>query len=91
MKACLLVRGPMDKKNTYVSDADQSKRDGRLFLLVIIGFFLVVASVDAFFIYKALSTHSGVVAENAYEIGLNYNDVIAEAKKKNNHGSGRGE
>jgi nitrogen fixation protein FixH len=60
---------------------------GRRALFYLLGFFVIFASVDAFFVYKALSTHTGVVAENAYEIGLNYNDVIAEAKKQKLNGS----
>tara|TARA_B100002019_G_C21012668_1_gene470787 strand:- start:250 stop:495 length:246 start_codon:yes stop_codon:yes gene_type:complete len=59
-----------------------NRKSGRIFLFSLIAFFVVFASVDAFFVFKALSTHTGVVAENAYEIGLNYNDVIEEAKKQ---------
>lgn len=56
--------------------------DGKRILLGFIAFFVVFASVDAFFVYKAISTLPGVVSENAYEIGLNYNKIIAEAKKR---------
>lgn len=47
-------------------------------------FFLVVAAVNAVFVYKALTTHQGVIVENAYEKGLEYNDSIAayEAQKQ---------
>ncbi len=64
-----------------------NKKAGRRALFYLLGFFVIFASVDAFFVYKALSTHTGVVAENAYEIGLNYNEVIAEAKKQKLNGS----
>tara|TARA_R110002126_G_scaffold274335_2_gene419290 strand:+ start:7706 stop:7936 length:231 start_codon:yes stop_codon:yes gene_type:complete len=64
-----------------------NKKSGRRALFYLLAFFVIFASVDAFFVYKALSTHTGVVAENAYEIGLNYNDVIAEAKKQKLNGS----
>jgi len=57
-------------------------KDGRRILLAFLSFFVVFASVDAFFVYKAISTLPGVVSENAYEIGLNYNKIIAEAKKR---------
>lgn len=57
-------------------------KDGKRILLAFLSFFIVFASVDAFFVYKAISTLPGVVSENAYEIGLNYNKIIAEAKKR---------
>ncbi|GEM_PF-1478884 len=62
-----------------------SKKDGRIVFWALIAFFAVVASVDAFFVYKALSTNTGVVSENAYERGLRYNDIINEAKKRKNN------
>lgn len=71
-------------------DEQKSKSAGKKVLLSFIAFFVVFASVDVFFVYKALTTHTGVVAENAYEIGLNYNDVIAEAKKRKNDTSSEG-
>lgn len=77
----------MNDKNTNTETQNQkaqSKKDGRIVLLCLVSFFVVFASVDAFFVYKAVSTHTGVVSENAYEHGLNYNDIIAEAKKRNN-------
>lgn len=80
MKQCLLVRGRMDN--------DESKKEGRKVLFYLLGFFVVFASVDAFFVYKAVSTNTGVVAENAYEIGLNYNEIIAESKKDKDDGQG---
>jgi nitrogen fixation protein FixH len=58
------------------------RKDGRKVLMAFLAFFVVFASVDAFFVYKAISTLPGVVSENAYEIGLNYNKIIAEAKKR---------
>lgn len=64
----------------------QSREAGIRVLFWISGFFLVFASVDAWFVYKAVTTNSGVVAENAYEIGVNYNDVIAEARQREHDG-----
>lgn len=60
----------------------QTAKDGRKVLWYFLGFFAVFATVDAFFVYKALSTHSGVVAENSYEIGLHYNELLKEADKR---------
>lgn len=38
-----------------------SKKTGRKFWLYLLLFFLTFAMVDAFFIYKAITTHTGVV------------------------------
>lgn len=65
-------------------EQENSKRDGRKFFIILISFFILFASVDAFFIYKALSTHTGVVTENAYEQGLNYNEILEEARRRKN-------
>lgn len=53
---------------------------GRTVLLALIGFFAVVAAVNAVFIVLALRTHPGVSDENAYQDGLAYNRVIEEAE-----------
>lgn len=63
------------------SEQTQNRKDGRIVLMALIAFFVVFASVDAYFVYKALSTHTGVVVEHAYEVGLNYNDIIEQAQQ----------
>jgi nitrogen fixation protein FixH len=45
-------------------------------------FFLVLAIVDGFLVYLATSTQTGIVTENAYEKGLNYNQTLAEGEKE---------
>lgn len=65
-----------------MNDVNPPPKDGKRVFLAFLAFFVVFASVDAFFVYKAISTLPGVVSENAYEIGLNYNKIIAEAKKR---------
>jgi nitrogen fixation protein FixH len=65
-----------------MTEVTETPKDGKRVLLAFLSFFVVFASVDAFFVYKAISTLPGVVSENAYEIGLNYNKIIAEAKKR---------
>lgn len=58
------------------------KKNGRFILLCFLGFFLVFGSVDAFFVYTALSTNPGVVTEQPYEKGLAYNMVLEKAKNQ---------
>ena len=48
--------------------------------LYFVMFFITLAILDSFFVYIALSTHNGVVTENAYEKGLNYNRTIEQAE-----------
>ena len=59
-----------------------SRKTGQQVLMAFLGFFIICSSVNAFFVYKAIDSYSGVVTENAYEKGLKFNDVIAEAKKR---------
>jgi len=70
---------PRDKNNLSDQNSVQSRRDGKIFLYMLLGFFLTFATVDAFFVYTAVSSHTGVVTENAYEKGLDYNSAIAAA------------
>lgn len=55
---------------------------GRTVLYAFLGFFAVFAAVDAFFVYTAVTTNTGVVTENSYERGLHYNDLLDEARKR---------
>lgn len=50
--------------------------------LYFVMFFVTIAAVDAFFVYKALSTHNGVITENAYEKGLRHNKTIKMAESE---------
>jgi len=40
---------------------EDSKKTGRKFWICLFLFFLTFASVDAFFIYKAINSHTGTV------------------------------
>lgn len=58
----------------------KSEITGRHVFYAIFGFFLTVTAVDAFMIYKALSTFGGIETQDAYRKGLQYNQRI-EAEK----------
>lgn len=60
----------------------ESRRTGRAVLLSLVLLFAVFCSVDAFFVYKALTTHTGVISEHAYEEGLAYNQYIEQAREQ---------
>lgn len=64
----------MEEKNKY------SK--GGWVLLSFVAFFVTIASLDAFFVYKAISTNSGVIIENPYEKGLAYDETLKEARSQ---------
>jgi nitrogen fixation protein FixH len=49
---------------------------GRHVLLAMIAFFGIVFAVNGVFLYTALSTHTGVVANEPYRKGLAYNERI---------------
>jgi len=53
----------------------------RVFLYFFLFFGMIVA-VNAVFITNALKTHSGVVIENAYERGIDYNATIEAARSQ---------
>lgn len=48
----------------------------------LIGFFGTMFIANAFFVWFALSTHTGNQDTNAYEEGLNYNQVLEQARKQ---------
>ncbi|PIR34034.1 MAG: hypothetical protein COV36_01470 [Alphaproteobacteria bacterium CG11_big_fil_rev_8_21_14_0_20_44_7] len=54
--------------------------------LYIVAFFAVIFAVNAVFVYLATSTHTGVVTEDAYEKGLDYNKTIELVDKQNESG-----
>ena len=43
---------------------EKSHKDGRTVLVWILAFFLTFIAVDAFFVYKAVTTHTGVVDQS---------------------------
>jgi nitrogen fixation protein FixH len=51
--------------------------DGRRFFWMVFSFFIFLTIVFVGFAYIATSTHRGVVTENAYQKGLDYNEVVA--------------
>ncbi|MFN4281778.1 MAG: FixH family protein [Alphaproteobacteria bacterium] len=53
---------------------------GRVVLAALLGFFAIVAGVNAVFIFYALRSHPGLSERNAYQAGLAYNQVLADAE-----------
>ncbi len=51
-----------------------------------VAFFILLAAADGFFVYLATSTHTGVVKEHAYEIGLQYDKIIAAKQQQDSLG-----
>lgn len=76
---------------------EESARAGKKVLFYFIAFFLVFAAVDIFFVYKALQSNTGIVVENPYQVGVQYNDIIEKAREekaandKNQPGTGNQE
>jgi nitrogen fixation protein FixH len=59
-------------------------KKGKVVLMSLLAFFALFSSVDAFFVYKAVTTHSGVITEQAYEKGLAYNQALKQAREQKN-------
>lgn len=55
---------------------------GRHVLFAMLGFFGIIFAVNAYFINVAVSTHTGVVANEPYRKGLKYNERIAAAERQ---------
>ncbi|KAB2913361.1 MAG: FixH family protein [Hyphomicrobiaceae bacterium] len=55
---------------------------GRHVLLAMVVFFGIVFAVNGIFLYSALSTYTGVVAQEPYRKGLQYNQRIGEGAKQ---------
>jgi len=59
---------------------------GRSVLIMLICFFGTIFAVNIYFLVSALSTHTGVVAQEPYRKGLAYNDRIAAGERQNEMG-----
>lgn len=61
--------------------AAKGPRDSDKFIpWIIVGFFVVLFAWDGYFVYLATSTHTGVVEDNTYNRGLDYNSTVAAAE-----------
>lgn len=47
-----------------------------------VAFFVALFIWDGIFVYTATSTHTGVVEDNTYNRGLNYNETVAAADRQ---------
>ncbi len=59
---------------------------GRHVLFGLVAFFGVIMAVNAVFLYEALSTYTGVVSNEPYRKGLNYNSRIEDEKRQSEQG-----
>jgi len=55
---------------------------GRHVLMAVLGFFGTVFLANGVFLYAALSTYTGVVAQEPYRKGLEYNERIAAGQRQ---------
>ena len=56
----------------------QSRLTGKHVLLILLGCFAVIGTVNATFVYYALSTKPGEEKGASYEVGLRYNNILAQ-------------
>lgn len=81
MRAFLLAE-MIDKMPPEIPQEKKKSPKDKYILFAFLAFFGIIFSVDAFFIYKAITTQTGVVSERAYEKGLHYNQILQEAEKQ---------
>lgn len=55
---------------------------GRHVLIAVLAFFGTVFLANGIFLYSALSTYTGIVAQEPYRKGLQYNERIAAAERQ---------
>ncbi len=55
---------------------------GRHVLFMLLGFFAVMMTVNATFVWLSLSSWSGLSTEDAYRQGLNHNDTLAGSRRQ---------
>jgi nitrogen fixation protein FixH len=67
---------------TMKSPDTSGQLTGRHVLLITLAFFGIVFAVNAYFLYAALSTHTGIVANEPYRKGLAYNSRIAADERQ---------
>ena len=58
------------------------KNSGKIVILCFIAFFGVIIAVNSVFLYMAMKSNTGVIAENAYEKGLAYNQILETARQQ---------
>ena len=63
--------------------AMETRLTGKHVLLILLGAFAVIGAVNAAFIYFAVSTGPGEERGASYEVGLRYNNVLAEERTQN--------
>lgn len=68
------------------SERNRGGLNGRHVLFAFVGFFGIVFAVNATFLFKALSTYSGVVSNEPYRKGLAYNERIAADERQSRLG-----
>lgn len=71
--------------DTQTAETGMTKRD-RWIPWYIVGFFAIIFVMDGIFVYLATNTHTGVVTEQAYLKGLNYNETVAAAEAQSRLG-----
>ncbi len=65
---------------TQANPSGERRITGRTVLAVFVGFFGVIASVNAFMIWQATSTHTGIVVDSAWRSSGNWQAEIDAAR-----------
>lgn len=72
----------MNKGSQAIGPAGQGGLTGRHVLFGMLGFFGMIFAVNGVFLYSALKTNTGIVANEPYRKGLAYNERIAADERQ---------
>jgi len=65
-----------------MDDTPGFRLTGRHVLYALIGFFGVIFMVNGYFLYSALSTHTGLISNEPYRKGVEYNKTLAAEEQQ---------
>ena len=72
-------QGQNDRSEKTEAASTGPRKSDRFIPWYFVGFFALLFMFDGVFVYLATSTHTGVVTEQAYQKGIDYNETIAAA------------
>ncbi|WP_417685060.1 FixH family protein [Roseibium sp.] len=72
--------------NSGMTNSGQKPFTGRTVLFWLLGFFAVIFTANAIFIWLAIGSFPGVVVESSYKAGQAYNQEIADARAQSERG-----
>jgi nitrogen fixation protein FixH len=64
----------------------KNENSGLWVLMSFVSFFAIFIAVDIYFVYSAITTNTGLVSQNSYYKGLDYNNTLRQAEGQKQSG-----